>query len=284
MSEDADSAFAVDPTTDSISSCIQNVDASDVVICILDRRTGHVLPVGPWKGMTAVEAEVRHAIKAKKAVVYFVRDLAYKEFEVLRTDADYKTKWIDRNSTARWASFVKELYDLPAHKGRSNWFDQFRTSVDLRRIAKKRLVDIVPLAFAATAIAPDRLVRLYFEMTGSNHVPGWVRGAWRNAGTGSALRIRHGVMSDGVEGGIRTASGLIDGAALMQEGHPITYSTDSMGPEPWALFCEYQNKLGDHYRVEAPFDRGYDFLADRLSVNVGSLKKPKWVEVSHPAR
>jgi hypothetical protein len=38
LSEDPTSAFVVEPEDHSISSCLNNVEASDVVVCIIDRR------------------------------------------------------------------------------------------------------------------------------------------------------------------------------------------------------------------------------------------------------
>jgi hypothetical protein len=40
VSDSPDSAFYVDPLDDSIESCLRNVEASDAVVCILDRRYG----------------------------------------------------------------------------------------------------------------------------------------------------------------------------------------------------------------------------------------------------
>ena len=53
MSEDVTSAFYVDPTDDSITSCLNNVEASDVVVCVLDRRYGGVLKDGPYNRANA---------------------------------------------------------------------------------------------------------------------------------------------------------------------------------------------------------------------------------------
>lgn len=48
--------FDISPTEDSIQSCIRNVDEADVVICILDKRYGPVLP--PDNKYSATHTEI----------------------------------------------------------------------------------------------------------------------------------------------------------------------------------------------------------------------------------
>jgi hypothetical protein len=62
-SDDPRSAFRVDPTDDSIESCLRNVERANVVVCIIDRRYGGVLKNGEYAGMSATHVEVRHALK-----------------------------------------------------------------------------------------------------------------------------------------------------------------------------------------------------------------------------
>jgi hypothetical protein len=61
LSEDPTSPFSIDPTADSIASCLANVEASDVVACVLDRRYGGVLDRGDYADKSATEAEVLFA-------------------------------------------------------------------------------------------------------------------------------------------------------------------------------------------------------------------------------
>ncbi len=82
LSEDPMSGFNVDPSGDSIETCLRNVEASDVVICILDRRIGSPLPER-FDKMSATECEVRHArtLNPQKPVFYFVRNAALADFQ-----------------------------------------------------------------------------------------------------------------------------------------------------------------------------------------------------------
>jgi len=61
MSEDPQSGFHIDPAGDSIDSCLANVAASDVVICVLDRRYGPTMDHSGLQSVSATEIEVRYA-------------------------------------------------------------------------------------------------------------------------------------------------------------------------------------------------------------------------------
>jgi hypothetical protein len=43
LSDDPRSAFYIDPADDSIASCLNNVEAADVVVCVIDRRYDRTL-------------------------------------------------------------------------------------------------------------------------------------------------------------------------------------------------------------------------------------------------
>ena len=103
MSEDVTSAFYVDPTDDSITSCLNNVEASDVVVCVIDRRYGGVLKDGPYKGLSATHAEVRRARELNKPVFYFVRAVAYQEYDHMRKNGwdKFKTSWVSWQAAPR---------------------------------------------------------------------------------------------------------------------------------------------------------------------------------------
>jgi nucleoside 2-deoxyribosyltransferase len=132
----------VEPTENSIETCRRNVEASDVVVCILDGRYGPPLP--PEREVSATHAEIRHARKIKRPVYIFGRDRALAEFDLLRKDAGAKTIWVEKHDPEqrmRWLKFVKELLDLASAEGHSNWVDPFQSSVQLKKLVLKRLTD-----------------------------------------------------------------------------------------------------------------------------------------------
>ena len=134
--------FDVEPTEDSIQTCLRNVDAADVIICILDGRYGPPLP--PEKELSATHVEVRHARKLERPVYIFGRDKALAEYDLLRRNPGASTLWVEKHDDdqrKRWVAFVRELSELAAAQaeGHSNWVDPFQTSVQLKKLVLKRL-------------------------------------------------------------------------------------------------------------------------------------------------
>ena len=135
----SDDAYRIElePTEDTITTCLRNVETADVVVCILDQRYGPPLP--PEKKFSATHAEILHARELKKAVYIFARDKALYDFDQLRKVETAKTRWVEPDNDDRrksWLAFAKELEALiPAQsQGHSNWIDPFRDSVQLKKL------------------------------------------------------------------------------------------------------------------------------------------------------
>jgi len=262
-SEDPGSAFFVDPTDDSIESCLRNVEASDVVICIIDRRYGGILKHGPNAGLSATHVEVRHARTHKKPVFFFVREPAARDFDALRVDPNAPTRWTEPDDPAvraKWLAFMKEIAALPRHTGWSNWCDPFKVSCDLKPLVRKRLGDYFPTQLGTLAIHPDRVLRLSFVRGGT--APTQIRGAFNNIGLGPAYNLRHGSYLDSKEFGIALRGGLGEGKQLSDPGQvDCLYPAEPPGGAqldpnaPRCVFCEYENRFGDAYRVEVPLHK-----------------------------
>jgi len=134
----------VEPTEDSIQTCLRNVEAADVIVCILDGRYGPPLP--PERQLSATHAEVNHARKLGKPVCIFGRDRALAEYDLLRRNPGASTLWVERHDDdqrKKWVAFAEELRGLAMAKadGHSNWVDPFQTSVQLKKLVLKRLGD-----------------------------------------------------------------------------------------------------------------------------------------------
>ena len=121
LSDAPDSAFQVDPTTDSITSCLSNVASSDVVVCLIDKRYGGVPKDGPYKGISPTEVEVNHARELKKPVFLFIRDKALQEFDLMKSHGwTVVTHWVEPNTGTvtnpkrqQWFTFVEKVSVLP---------------------------------------------------------------------------------------------------------------------------------------------------------------------------
>ena len=129
--------FDVNPTVDSIQSCLLNASKADVVLCIVDGRYGP--PLGNQYGdLSATHVEVRHAREEGKPIFFFIRSIAYTEWSMLKRDSSVNTKWVEPDNPrcrALWTEFVSEFASLPGEET-SNWFDQFRNVVDLKQIVE----------------------------------------------------------------------------------------------------------------------------------------------------
>ena len=96
ISEDPD-RFNVDPTGDAMKTCLRNVETSDVVICILDRRYGGVTNAGPYPELSATHAEFRHA-KGRDPQIptcVFFREKAMADYYLLANDPATETLWVE---------------------------------------------------------------------------------------------------------------------------------------------------------------------------------------------
>lgn len=135
--------FDVAPDRDSIESCLFNVEKSDLVVCLIDQRYGPPLGTETYATVSATHAEINHARERGVPIFYCIRKEAFQEYSVLKRDQNATTVWVEpRNSENRinWFSFVSECVSLPREKGgRSNWADQFSTSVDLKKIVAARV-------------------------------------------------------------------------------------------------------------------------------------------------
>jgi hypothetical protein len=135
--------FDVSPTEDSITSCLRNVETCDLVVCIIDRRYGPLLP--PDKTRSATHVEIERARELQMPIYVFGRDRALLDLDQLRGNTDAKTRWVegDIDDRKRWADFVNTLTSLrhAQENHHSNWCDQFSTSVQLKKLVLKRLME-----------------------------------------------------------------------------------------------------------------------------------------------
>lgn len=134
----------VEPTEDSIQTCLRNVEAADVVICILDGRYGPPLP--PNGEVSATHAEIRHARKLDIPIYIFARDKALSDYDQLRHNPSAMTLWVEKHDDGqrkRWLEYAQELqkYALAKARKHSNWVDPFRDSVQLKKLVLKRLTE-----------------------------------------------------------------------------------------------------------------------------------------------
>ncbi len=75
----------------------------------------------------------------------------FEQFSVLKQnqavldDPNSKSTWVEKHDLAarkRWFQFVAENIRLPREQGKLNWFDQFESSVDLKRIVQRHVNEL----------------------------------------------------------------------------------------------------------------------------------------------
>jgi hypothetical protein len=287
ISEDVTSDFTVDPRADSITSCLRNVDTSDVVLLIADHRYGWVLPreFPDYGGLSAVHAEYKHAREKKIPTFLFIREPALADYHRLAADPDARPEWIDHKDAAKWRAFVAEIVnDNPG--GQQNWYDTFRTSVDLKAAALRRLTAAFPQHAGSKALLPDRLVRLTFNYRGGGNAE--VYGEFRNVGVGPALDITHWLGFLQTELTKFRLGGLREGDAITTGAEPGFHYVNPATVPPTDVRCEYRNRFGDRYRIVFPVERpnanSTNSLPDpedfeKLFVWVGDDKHGEWIEI-----
>jgi hypothetical protein len=259
VSEDYESDFRVHGHMDSIASCLLNVEASDVVVCILDRRYGPSLPGShQYGGISATHAEIRHAHSVGKPIFTFVRDKAIADYDHILRDPSFEPKWIDKKLKDEMEKLIRERQDLAVAIAapRSNWFDTFKNVVDLKAMVLKRLLDAFPAHAGTYARRDGRLVRLYFQYS-SAATAGHAFGTFVNAGNGPALDISCGYRAGGSSGVVHMQGGLSVGSSLQAppgQTHqsPLLVFPCQVQQSAACVWCEYSNASGERFRVEAP--------------------------------
>jgi hypothetical protein len=287
LSDDYDSPFKVDANQDSIRSCLNNVAHADVVVCIIDRRYGPLLPFGEFQGKSATHAEVLHAESPalRKPVFTFIRDRAFQDYTQLRRDPNYDAKWVDRKSKAEWTDFVKSRVELLPDQQGTNWHDEFATTVDLKAKVLKRLLDEFPQHTGALALRPDRLVRLYFVFASPTRRG--IRGYFQNGGIGPALNLKVGFDLHGSRRMLlRTQGGLAEREIFVSKDDPNSNRFELLTEEfriATALFCEYENRFGDRYKISLPIGYEGELLVitgeEQFFVAPKGPSEPAWIQV-----
>ena len=140
LSDSATSDFRVCPDRNSIESCLVNVRASDYLIVILSRRYGPSLAAADFDDLSATHLEYRTAIADRKPVLFYVRDRLEAEYSAWhRNKGQLDLTWIDVTKDSRIFELIEEHKRLSTAKVRSNWFQTFRTSVDLKNLIHRDL-------------------------------------------------------------------------------------------------------------------------------------------------
>lgn len=132
MSDRASSEFHAFDDSNSIETCLSNVRAAEVFVCILLHRYGPSLKSAGFEDVSATHLELREAKRARKKILLYVRDRLDAEFRLWLKDSKTRTAWVKDDRDRRLFSMLQEHTKLHAASKRSNWYWTFRDSLDLK--------------------------------------------------------------------------------------------------------------------------------------------------------
>lgn len=264
-SENGLSDFTVDPTVDSINSCLLNVASSDALVCIVDKRYGGVLPdsILPESmrsgGISATHAEVLHAREVGIPVFSFLRRDTVSDYGQLKKDVAAKVPWIQVRDdiVPKMVDFLNLLTKLPAApNGRSNWYDSFESSIDLCQLVERRLAGV----FRGNYGLPSELLRVSFRRPATLAVKDY---ALVNPNSVPLFRLVVGITI-----GNRNEQ-KVHYDALPPHPHeailPFAYNINGIenaNNENVAveITCEYENSSGDRFKIKQTPRSPQDFF------------------------
>jgi len=154
LSDDKLSDFAIGFDANSIATCLINVEQSDEIIVILDRRYGPSLEKAGYENISATHLEYKHAVEHKKPIHFFVRDRTEADYAIWNKNGrreDTKLTWVTKENFALFP-FLDEHRKLAKTSTRSNWVTTFSSITDLKasirkhfekRIRSERLIDAI---------------------------------------------------------------------------------------------------------------------------------------------
>ncbi len=142
LSDSGTSEFVVQPKEDSIETCLSNVRMCDFFLLILSRRYGPSLLKTGYDDISATHLEYREAIAYGIPVFFYVRDRLEAEYHIWVKNKKRDTlsfNWVAGKNDFRLFKFIDEHQKLEKSTERSNWFQSFRNSVDLKAFVRKDL-------------------------------------------------------------------------------------------------------------------------------------------------
>lgn len=134
-------AFQLQPTANSIETCLVNVRDASVFLCIVSQRYGSKLGEYGFEDLSATHLEYREARKMGIPIFFFVRDRALADYEAWRRASDrsaFKGAFVKKDTDSKYSllEFIDEHCHLSGGTN-NNWRLVFSTSVDLKqRIAQ----------------------------------------------------------------------------------------------------------------------------------------------------
>jgi nucleoside 2-deoxyribosyltransferase len=247
------------PDANSIETCLAHVRSSDYVIVILNQRYGSSLkPVG-YDDVSATHLEYREAMATKKPTFFLVRDRLEADFSTWkknkgRVDA---LPWVDGNDFGLF-QFLKERRSFRKGQHKSNWYETFRDSVELKGLVASYLREPASVAELDRAIQNNAVPALAID-TDIEELPFGIslKCTMKNVGGAAAFNVELIALSD-VVGGIRSTIPVIP--SLHSTHKCIVLPPGIIGSLDVPMELRYQTPSGHHVRDE--FYLGFEKFRD----------------------
>lgn len=159
MSDEKLSEFLISHDANSIQTCLINVASSDEFIIVLDKRYGPRLgKAGFPEDISATHLEYREAVKNKKPIHFYVRDKLEADFTIYRKNpgTEVKLSWVHDKKDEQGLFSLLEEHRTLANDDRSNWYQTFSSSRDLKDSLRKKFEPIVKPRVLIEALSENR--------------------------------------------------------------------------------------------------------------------------------
>lgn len=140
LSDSITSDFSVLPDRNSIETCLSNVRSSAYMIVVLSKRYGPSLKNVGYEDISATHLEYRAAKEQGLPVYIYVRDRLEGDYSVWRKNrnlVDIKLPWVEKENDYGLFVLLEEHKTLKEQSNKSNWYQTFTDSVDLKQLIKR---------------------------------------------------------------------------------------------------------------------------------------------------
>lgn len=195
LSGSATSGFQPLPDQNSIETCLTNLRQCDAVIVILCQRYGPSLQDAGFPDLSATHLEYEEAKKLGKPVYMYVRDRLEADYSIYKKnkESDLKLVWVRQEEDHRLFALLDEHRKLVHDRQKSNWFDTFRDSLELKTLIKRDLGPIASRDELKALIVENRVPIIAVDVDAVPSQPGIqeviVNIHFRNVGTVPAYQL-----------------------------------------------------------------------------------------------
>lgn len=145
LSDILDSDFRIDGRSGAMAVCLQNLEQSECVVCVLSQRYGSPFSHDGSEPLSATHHEIRRALELEKPVLFYVRDRLLAEMEELQRNEHYEPRWSVKEDLDGLLKLRSEIDAHPRFAGQT-WLWTFR---DAQELCGRVITDLGAISSAA---------------------------------------------------------------------------------------------------------------------------------------